>query len=105
MRETAKKARKSQILPDEDKEEIEAALRRMESKELARKNKEREGKALKEWKKEENQKRSEGKKEFYLKAGEWAVVPAARAVGGVCEADCGLVCAVWLCSGEKAGRA
>ena len=70
MRETAKKARKSQILPEEDKEEIEAALRRMESKELARKNKEREARALKEWKKEEEKKRGEGKKEFFLKKGE-----------------------------------
>lgn len=78
MRETAKKARKSQILPEEDKEEIEAALRRMESKELARKNKEREGRAMKEWKKEEERKRGEGKKEFFLKKGQSVVAWLAR---------------------------
>ncbi len=93
MRETAKKARKSQILPEEDKEEIEAALRRMESKELARKNKEREARALKDWKKEEHQKRGEGKKEFYLKKGQsqGARVASGGGGGGLTRVgDCGL---------------
>lgn len=39
----------------------------MESRDVSRRTKEREGVALKEWKKEEGKKREEGKKEFWLK--------------------------------------
>lgn len=62
------------MLPEEDKEKIEAALMRMESREVARRTKEREGDALKEWKKVEEKKREGGKKEFYLKKCELAVL-------------------------------
>ena len=41
----------------------------MESREVSRRTKEREGDALRAWKKEEAQKRGDGKKEFYLKKG------------------------------------
>lgn len=57
------------VLPEEEKEKIEAALTRMESREVARRTKERESDALTAWKKEEAKKRGDGKKEFYLKKG------------------------------------
>lgn len=67
LRKTATAARRNAALPEEDKEKIEAALVRMESREVTRKNKERDEGALKGWKKEEAGKREAGKKEFYLK--------------------------------------
>ena len=57
------------VLPEEEKEKIEAALTRMESREVSRRTKERESDALTAWKKEEAKKRGDGKKEFYLKKG------------------------------------
>lgn len=59
------------MLDEEEKERIEGALVRMESREVSRRTKEREGDALKAWKKEEEKKREGGKKEFYLKKGEF----------------------------------
>lgn len=64
-------ARKSLVLPEEEKEAIENALTKMESKEVSRRTKDREGAAMREWKKEENKKRESGKKEFYLKKSEY----------------------------------
>ena len=58
------------MLPEEEKEKIEAALVRMQSREVARKTKEREGDALRDWKKEEEKKVEGGKKKFYLKKSE-----------------------------------
>lgn len=57
------------MLPEEEKERIEAALVRMETREVVRKKKALEGTALREWKREEEKKRGEGKKEFWLKKG------------------------------------
>ncbi|KAK4049573.1 rRNA biogenesis protein rrp36 [Microbotryomycetes sp. JL201] len=67
LRKTANAARKNRLLPQEEKDKIEAALVRVQSREATRKSKERDEEALKAWKKEEQQKRKEGKKEFYLK--------------------------------------
>lgn len=69
LKKTAAAARKNVVLPQEEKDKIEAALTRMESREVARRTKEREGDALKDWKKAEEKKRGDGKKEFYLKKG------------------------------------
>ena len=73
LKKTAALARKNLVLPEEEKEKIEAALTRMESREVSRRTKEREGDALRAWKKEEAQKRGDGKKEFYLKKGSFCV--------------------------------
>jgi len=74
MKKTAAAARKNHLLPEEEKERIEAALTRMQSREVSRKTKEREGEALKKWKKEEEEKRKGGKKEFYLKKCAWSLL-------------------------------
>ena len=68
------------MLPQEDKDKLEAALMRMESREVARRTKEREGKAIKAWKGEERKKRDEGKREWHLKKGELSVCLLACAV-------------------------
>ncbi|GAA5887921.1 hypothetical protein JCM5296_001497 [Sporobolomyces johnsonii] len=70
MRKTAAAARKNRLLPQEEKDRIEEALKRMENREVSRRNKEREAEALRKWKKEEQEKRKDGKKEFYLKNAE-----------------------------------
>ncbi|KAI5478141.1 hypothetical protein MNV49_005405 [Pseudohyphozyma bogoriensis] len=70
LRKTAAAARKNHMLPSDEKERIEGALQRMESREVSRKTKEREGEAMRSWKKEEKQKREGGKKEFWLKKSE-----------------------------------
>ena len=57
------------VLPEEEKEKIENALNRMQSRQVMKRTKERESDALRDWKKEEEKKRGEGKKEFYLKKG------------------------------------
>ncbi|KAM0786683.1 hypothetical protein ACM66B_002128 [Microbotryomycetes sp. NB124-2] len=67
LRKTAAAARKNRLLPQEEKDKIEAALIRVQSREATRKSKERDDEALKAWKRDEQQKRKEGKKEFYLK--------------------------------------
>jgi len=67
MRKTAAQARRNRALPEEEKERIEEALRRMENRDVTRKMKEREQEAMKSWKKEEQDKRAQGKKAFYLK--------------------------------------
>ncbi|GAA5938272.1 uncharacterized protein JCM15063_000687 [Sporobolomyces koalae] len=67
LRATAVKARKNTQLPEEEKEKIEDSLRRMENRLVERKRKDREQGALKEWKKEEKEKRQQGKGAFYLK--------------------------------------
>ena len=54
-------------LPEEEKEKIEAALVRAQSREVVRRTKEREGEALREWKRDEEKKVEGGKKKFYLK--------------------------------------
>ncbi|KPV73873.1 uncharacterized protein RHOBADRAFT_45165 [Rhodotorula graminis WP1] len=70
MRKTAAQARRNRALPEEEKERIEEALRRMENRDVTRKMKEREQEAMKSWKKEEQDKRAQGKKAFYLKESE-----------------------------------
>ncbi|GAA6054353.1 hypothetical protein JCM3770_003331 [Rhodotorula araucariae] len=70
MRKTAAQARKNRALPEEEKERIEEALRRMENRDVTRRMKEREQEAMKSWKKEEQDKRAHGKKAFYLKESE-----------------------------------
>jgi len=70
LRKTAVKARKNAQLPEEEKEKIEDSLRRMENRLVERKRKEREQAALKDWKKEEKEKRQQGKGAFYLKEGQ-----------------------------------
>ncbi|GAA5946668.1 hypothetical protein JCM3765_000339 [Sporobolomyces pararoseus] len=70
LRKTAIKARKNTQLPEEEKEKIEDSLRRMENRLVERKRKEREQAALKDWKKEEKEKRQQGKGAFYLKEAE-----------------------------------
>jgi len=67
MRKTAEQARKNRTLPQEEKDRIEEALKRMENREVTRRMKEREQEAIKSWKKEEQDKRAQGKKAFYLK--------------------------------------
>ena len=67
MKKTALAARKNHMLPQEEKDAIEDALTRMTSREVSRKNKEREAEALRKWKKEEEEKRKGGKKEWHLK--------------------------------------
>ncbi|GAA5861700.1 hypothetical protein JCM5353_000545 [Sporobolomyces roseus] len=67
LRQTAAKARKNPLLPAEDLERIEDSLSRMENRFVERKRKEREQAAMKDWKKEEKEKRKEGKGAFYLK--------------------------------------
>jgi hypothetical protein len=97
LRKTAIAARKNPVLPDEEKEKIEAALTRMESREVSRKTKEREGEAMKKWKKDEAQKREGGKKEFYLKKCESLVLVARCHVDGLM---------TWIViSGSKGGAA
>ncbi|TNY20443.1 hypothetical protein DMC30DRAFT_416996 [Rhodotorula diobovata] len=70
MRKTAEQARKNRTLPQEEKDRIEEALKRMENREVTRRMKEREQEAIKSWKKEEQDKRAQGKKAFYLKESE-----------------------------------
>ncbi|GAA5843293.1 hypothetical protein JCM9279_002053 [Rhodotorula babjevae] len=70
MRKTAQQARRNRALPEEEKERIDEALRRMENRDVTRKMKEREQEAMKSWKKEEQDKRAQGKKAFYLKESE-----------------------------------
>jgi ribosomal RNA-processing protein 36 len=70
LRKTAVKARKNAQVPEEEKEKIEDSLRRMENRLVERKRKEREQGAMKEWKKEEKEKRQQGKGAFYLKEGQ-----------------------------------
>ncbi|GAA5869329.1 hypothetical protein JCM16303_000431 [Sporobolomyces ruberrimus] len=70
LRKTAVKARKNAQVPEEEKEKIEDSLRRMENRLVERKRKEREQGAMKEWKKEEKEKRQQGKGAFYLKEAE-----------------------------------
>ncbi|BGP34489.1 rRNA bioproteinsis protein rrp36 [Rhodotorula toruloides] len=67
MRKTAAAARKNRALPQEEKDKIEEALKRMENREVTRRTKEREEEALQQWKKDEADKRREGKRAFYLK--------------------------------------
>ncbi|GAA6019207.1 hypothetical protein JCM11491_001417 [Sporobolomyces phaffii] len=67
LRQTAVKARKNAQLPEAEKEKIEDSLRRMENRLVERKRKEREHAAMKDWKKEEKEKRQQGKGAFYLK--------------------------------------
>ena len=69
LRATAKSVRSNPVVPEEEAEKVEAALRRMESREVERTKRERDEKALRGWKKEEMGKRGEGKKEFWLKKG------------------------------------
>lgn len=69
LKKTAAAARKNQLLPQEEKDRIEEALQRMQSREVSRKQKERDAEALRTWKREEQNKRKEGKKEFHLKRG------------------------------------
>ncbi|KAK4047343.1 rRNA biogenesis protein rrp36 [Microbotryomycetes sp. JL221] len=67
LRKTANLARKNKLLPQEEKNQIETALTRMQSKQASRQAKERDDLALRNWKKQEQEKRQQGKKEFYLK--------------------------------------
>jgi hypothetical protein len=62
-------ALKQKGLAAADKERIEKALERVQNQEEDRKRKEREREALRNWKKQEREKRSEGKKAWYLKDG------------------------------------
>ncbi|SGY15065.1 BQ5605_C013g07230 [Microbotryum silenes-dioicae] len=55
---------------EEEKERMEDALQRMESREISRKNKARDQEALRAWKKEELEKRQQGKQAFHLKSAE-----------------------------------
>ncbi|KAL8287420.1 hypothetical protein RQP46_003278 [Phenoliferia psychrophenolica] len=67
LRATAKSVRSNPLVAEEEAEKVEAALRRMESREVERTRRERDEKALRGWNKEEMGKRTEGKKEFWLK--------------------------------------
>lgn len=69
LRQTAKAARTNPAVSEEDAEKVEAALRRMESREVERTRRERDEGALRGWKKDERGKREEGKKGFWLKKG------------------------------------
>ncbi|GAA5985183.1 hypothetical protein JCM10908_002558 [Rhodotorula pacifica] len=70
MRKTAAAARKNRQLPQEEKDRIDEALRRMENREVTRKNRDLQEEAMRQWKKEEADKRKEGKKAFFLKESE-----------------------------------
>ncbi|GAA5837282.1 hypothetical protein JCM11251_004954 [Rhodosporidiobolus azoricus] len=64
----AKKKQRGGAVSAEVVEEMEENLRRMENREVTRRNKEREQEALQKWKKEEKEKQKGGKKVFHLKA-------------------------------------
>ncbi|GAA6018916.1 hypothetical protein JCM10207_009194 [Rhodosporidiobolus poonsookiae] len=67
MRKTVATARKKRNVPGETLEELEETLRRMENREVTRRNREREADAMSRWKKEEKEKQKGGKKAFHLK--------------------------------------
>ena len=67
LRTTAKAVRANPAVPEDEAEKVEAALRRMESREVERTRRERDEGALRGWKKDERGKRGEGKKSFWLK--------------------------------------
>ncbi|KAK4703840.1 ribosomal RNA-processing protein 36, partial [Phenoliferia sp. Uapishka_3] len=67
LRKTAKLVRGNVAVDEAEKEKVEKALMRMESREVERGRRERDEGALRGWKKEERTKRDSGKKEFWLK--------------------------------------
>jgi hypothetical protein len=60
-------AKKKRNVPEEAMEELEETVRRMENREVTRRQKEREQEAMTKWKKEEKEKQKQGKKVFHLK--------------------------------------
>ncbi|GAA5973217.1 hypothetical protein JCM11641_006329 [Rhodosporidiobolus odoratus] len=67
LRKTYAQAKKKRNVPAEAMEELEESLKRMENRDVTRRNKEREQEALSKWKKQEKEKQKEGKRAFHLK--------------------------------------
>ncbi|GJN93505.1 hypothetical protein Rhopal_006562-T1 [Rhodotorula paludigena] len=70
MRKTVAAAKRDRKVSQDERDRLEDALRRMENREVTRRNKEREQEAMRQWKKEEKDKQAQGKKAFYLKESE-----------------------------------